>query len=338
MLSAGDGAAASLDDQNIVLQELGYDVVDSVRRNYWWRTMYEFIRAFCRNCPRCAKASVGERKRAPLFPIAVTDPFRRVGIDIVSGLPTTYPQRNTCMVVFIDFFTKWVEIYPAQNHTARTIVKLLCHGWIRHNGVPEIIHTDNGPELVDHMMEEAHRSLEIKGVLSTAYHSQSLGVVERLNGTTIRLLRAAAMEDQQHWDEYIPSLEMALNGRVGIRRDRAKTDGNLIKVVKPLPDLPTLGANYPLTSGILCPLCNIRGKNEDTGGDWIGCAQCEQWIHCGCADLGSDPDQSQYFCRDCVNQSREETINLAALTDHKPPFNYCVARGFKNIRATTGGW
>jgi hypothetical protein len=32
-----------------------------------------------------------------------------------------------------------------------------------------------------------------------------------MNGTLVSLLRAAAMDDQRHWDEYIPSIQMAYN-------------------------------------------------------------------------------------------------------------------------------
>ena len=89
------------------------------------------------------------------------------------------------MIVFIDFFTKWTEIYPAPNHTRERVIHFLVDEWIKHNGCPAVIHTDNGPELVSYMIRNCYKMNGIKQVLSTAYHSQSLGVVERVNGLNL---------------------------------------------------------------------------------------------------------------------------------------------------------
>ena len=45
-------------------------------------------------------------------------------------------------------------------------------------------------------------------------HIWELGVIERVNGTIVNLLRTEAQEDQRHWDTYIPSLQLAINSAV----------------------------------------------------------------------------------------------------------------------------
>ena len=118
------------------------------------------------------------------------------------------------MVVIVDFFTKYVHIYPCPNHKALTVLRCLSDGWIAEHGVPAVIHTDNGPELVGQILSQAYRFAGISRVLSTAYHAQSLGTVERVNGTVVNLLRTVAQRDREHWPDYIPHIKMAINSAV----------------------------------------------------------------------------------------------------------------------------
>ena len=103
-------------------------------RHYWWPRMRRDIAHWCRACLTCASRYPGRPIRPQITPIPVSGPFDRVGVDILQ-LPKT-KRGNWYAVVFVDYLTKWPEVYATQDQTAPTIAKLLVEGIISRHGIP----------------------------------------------------------------------------------------------------------------------------------------------------------------------------------------------------------
>ena len=69
-----------------------------------------------------------------LSPIPVSGPFDCVGVDVVQ-LPMS-AGGNRYTVVFMDYLTKWPEVYATKDPPSYTITKLLVEGVITRHGVP----------------------------------------------------------------------------------------------------------------------------------------------------------------------------------------------------------
>lgn len=78
---------------------------------------------WCCACLVCATHSVGRSIKPFLTPIPVHGPFDRIGVDVLQ-LPKSN-SGNCYTVVFMDYLTKWLEVFPAADQTAPTIAKLL---------------------------------------------------------------------------------------------------------------------------------------------------------------------------------------------------------------------
>lgn len=64
----------------------------------------------------------------------------RVGVDIVK-----FPickRGNRYAVVFVDYLTKWPEVFAAPDQTAQTVAELLVKEIIPHHGVPSKLLSD----------------------------------------------------------------------------------------------------------------------------------------------------------------------------------------------------
>ena len=86
-------------------------------RQYWWEGMYGDVHRYCHACLTCASHNgTGHWHRVPLQPIPLSGPFERVGVDIMK-MPLT-ETGNQYVIVFMDYLTKWVEAYVAEDQTS----------------------------------------------------------------------------------------------------------------------------------------------------------------------------------------------------------------------------
>ena len=143
-------------------------------KHYWWPGMRGDIIKWCRACLVCATRHVGRSVKPPLTPIPVAGPFDRVGVDVIQYVKSD--AENRYAVVFIDFLTKWPEVYPVADQTTFTITKLLVE-FIHRHGVPKELLSD-GTAFLSKLMADVYELTGIHKLNTTAYHPQTDGLVE----------------------------------------------------------------------------------------------------------------------------------------------------------------
>ena len=150
-------------------------------RRYWWPRMRADISHWCRECTTCASHQVGKPVHPPLTPIPVAGPFDRVGVDVLQ-LPKS-ASGNRYAVVFVDFLTKWPEVFATPDQSALTIACLLVEQVICRHGVPAELLSDRGAAFLSQLLNEVYQLMGIRKTNTTAYHPQTDGLVERFNHT-----------------------------------------------------------------------------------------------------------------------------------------------------------
>ena len=147
------------------------------------------INVFLRQCPYC---QITNRLRVPIkahrFTCASYNPFEVLHLDQIGPL-TKDAHGNEYILVIIDTFSRWVELFPTTSTTAiETASVILNH--IGRFGSPEVIHTDQGPAFHNELVQELLRLCAIEKSFATAYSSEENGIVERANQEVMRHLRA----------------------------------------------------------------------------------------------------------------------------------------------------
>ena len=129
----------------------GERIYNSLVRRWWWDGMYADALRYCKRCPECAVVTGGgHQRKPPLQPILVERPFQIVAVDIME-LPCT-DWGNKYAVVFQDLFTKWPMVFATPDQKSERIVKLLCEEVVPVFGVPELLLSDRGTNLLSHLM------------------------------------------------------------------------------------------------------------------------------------------------------------------------------------------
>ena len=99
-------------------------------------------------------------------------------------LPMT--SDNHHVVVFQDFLTKWPLAFPVPDQKAIRLVKLLTEEVIQWFGVPERLLSDQGTNLLSHLILDVCKKLGVQYKLNTtAYHPYCDGMVEQFNCTLL---------------------------------------------------------------------------------------------------------------------------------------------------------
>lgn len=181
----------------------GRKLYESLSLHWWWEGMYRDAMEFSKNCPECAIAKgTGRMHRPPLCPIPVARPFQIWGVDILDLLKTE--QGNQHAIVFQDLFTKWPMVYPAPDQKAVRLACLLAEEIVCLFGVPEVMLSDRGTNLLSHLMSDVCQLLGAKKLNTTSYHPQCDGTVERFNRTLKSMLRKHAARFGMQWDKFLP--------------------------------------------------------------------------------------------------------------------------------------
>ena len=155
-------------------------------KRYLWQGMRSDIIKWCQACLVCASQQVGRAVCPPLIPILVSGPFDHVGVDVLRFPKSA--EGNQYVVVFMDYLTKWPEVFATHDQSALTIAKLFVQEVVCRHGVPSQLLSDRGKAFLSQLMMEVCRVLGVKKVNTTAYHPQTDGLVERFNRTLINML------------------------------------------------------------------------------------------------------------------------------------------------------
>ena len=200
---------------------------------YWWPNMRQDIHSWCRACEKCASHQVGKPIKPYLTQIPLGGPFDRIGVDIIK-----FPHSRTGMtyaVVFVDYLTKWPEIFTTADQTSLTIARLLVEEVITRHRVPSELLLDRGASFLSKLMEDVYKLMGITKMNTTAYLPQTDGLVERFHWTLTDMLAKSVEKNGKDWDKHLPYVLFAY--RSGLQQSTGESPFYLLYGQD--PHLPT---------------------------------------------------------------------------------------------------
>jgi len=159
-----------------------------IMQSYYWFGFWNDVKMWIKSCHKCQtfrpkpQAKDTENHTTP-----IEQPFTRMGLDIMSLLPTT-KNRNTYIITLVDYFTKWVEVKAITNMRSEEVIKLLIDVFARQRTM-EIIITDNGSSFIS---EVTKIMIDLYGSwihYVSPHHPESNGMIENRNREVGKLLR-----------------------------------------------------------------------------------------------------------------------------------------------------
>jgi len=141
----------------------------------------------CNSCQRNKNHT--EQPAGKLMPNLIPEkPWTYISADFITKL--LIAQGYDSILVVVDRLTKMVHFIPTtEKMSAEGLARLFRDNVWKLHGLPESIVSDKGPEFAAGIIQKLNRILGIKSKLSTAFHPQTNGQMERVNQELEQYLR-----------------------------------------------------------------------------------------------------------------------------------------------------
>ena len=152
----------------------------------WWPGISQEINDMITACAVCQSQRPTQRHE-PLIPsVLPSRPWERLGADLCE-----FQGRQ--FLVVVDYFSRWIEIKHLTSTTSVNVIVALKQMFSTH-GIPDHLHSDNGPQFVSKEFEKFASSFDFKHTTSSPYMSQANGEAERAVQTAKNLLKQPNFE------------------------------------------------------------------------------------------------------------------------------------------------
>lgn len=197
-----------------------------IRQRFYWLKCRDDVEDWCRKCKDCISSKGPKlRSRGHMKQYVVGAPFERVAVDVAGPFPATQ-SGNRYILVAIDYFTKWPEVYAIPNQEAKTIAEVLVSNMFCRFGIPRELHSDQGRNFESEIFQKVCEIMGIYKTRTTPLHPQSDGMAERFNKTIEDFLKIVVSDHQNDWDKYIPLFLLAY--RSSVHETTGKTPSSVV--------------------------------------------------------------------------------------------------------------
>ena len=178
---------------------------NKILMHFWWSGMSGDIKKYTSACKICAARQGQGLKRKPQMTAheIVPKPFYKIAADILKIAPSRTGSKY--VLVVIDTYTKYPEVYVIQNQTAHTIERCFADFFARW-WKPYILVTDNGPQFKAIQMQKLCQRYAVKHIRTSTYHPQS-DPAEIFHRWLLSAI--AKLPNVKDWDHHLPDILLA---------------------------------------------------------------------------------------------------------------------------------
>jgi hypothetical protein len=187
--------------------------IEKVREKYYFPKMCAEIVKYVKSCIVCCQRKrPAQHTNAAITPMPVPDaPWVRISTDLLGRLPKCRETGNQYVLVFIDYFTKYVELIAIPNAKAETVARALLERVILLHGAPQYLHSDRGTQYLSKLVSETCKLFNIHKTQTTSFHPACNGQSERMMSNILNSLAKILEDKHDIWDKYIPFIQYSYN-------------------------------------------------------------------------------------------------------------------------------
>jgi len=179
-----------------------WKTVELVTRNYWWPEVTRDMGKYVEGCDLCQKMKNRMEELAGKLKLSevLKKPWSHLTVDFITKLLVV--AGKDAILVVCDRLLKMTHFVATTERTsAEGLARLFRDNVWKLHRFPESVVSDRGPQFAAELTRELNRMLGIKTKLSTAFHPQTDGQMERMNQELEQYLRFFVEQRQKNWPE-----------------------------------------------------------------------------------------------------------------------------------------
>ena len=131
--------------------------------------------------------------------------------DLLGRLPKYKNTGNIYVLVFIDYFTKAVELVAVPDAKAETVARAFLERVILRHGATLYLHSDRGKQYLNRLFAETCKIFQVHKTQTTSFHSSYNGQSERMISNNLNSLSKLLQDKHDIWDTYLLFVQYAYN-------------------------------------------------------------------------------------------------------------------------------
>ena len=180
----------------------------TMAERFVWPSIKADVARWARECIPCQQSKVNRHVTPPIGTFEVPSRrFSHLNLDIVS-LPSSNGFNH--LLTIVDRLTRWPVAIPITDITAETVADAFAQGWVATYGIPVAITTDRGSQFSSSIWTQLMKQWGIRPLMTTAYHPEANGLVERLHRRLKEALLALCSDSPNQWFWKLPLALLAI--------------------------------------------------------------------------------------------------------------------------------
>jgi len=190
--------------------------VELINRHYYWPDMAKQIITYVKACHACQLVKIPTH--APygeLLPLqTATQPLEMFGMDTIVMGSSAAATKAKYIQVIVDHHSRYLWTYATPTNTTACMINILTN-LFQSVGKPKKLLTDNYKSFTGHEFKRFLKRYNVKHKLSSAYHPQTCGMVEKHNHNVTNRLRIAIQERPKlKWSTLLPIVTQQYNNTI----------------------------------------------------------------------------------------------------------------------------
>jgi transposase InsO family protein len=183
-----------------------------VEKKLIWRGMHKDIKNFIQSCPVCQKLTdKPTNSHGAEYILSSPVPNKSIAID-TCGPFTEDPYGYCYIVVIVDCFSKWTELYPAKSTTAEECARILLR-YYANNGVPDEIWSDQGTQFHNQLLASFTKLVPTQQKFTIPHNSRQNGIAENAIKKVRQLLKSTLFDNLNDlaWSDAVYLVQRSIN-------------------------------------------------------------------------------------------------------------------------------
>ena len=170
-----------------------------LKKEYYAPHLMEITKSIVSGCDICKRYAQRMKKLVELLSqFQGFHPFAQVSMDFIGPLEKT-ASGNKHIMLIVDHNTQYAVAVALPDTSAELIGVVLVKELFYKFGLPDILGSDKASYSITEMLKNAYERLQIFKRSSLSYHPQTSGLVEKTNGTIMKMLKKT-LNQKKDWD------------------------------------------------------------------------------------------------------------------------------------------